>query len=104
MPENGLPVNFGYFLPELFTDQARRHGFQVVDQYRQRDFRRRAEKQMYVVGFSVELNQLALPFTQGIEKDDAKAFFHLFRDRLAALFSHDKEMKVKRENAKIQSL
>ena len=86
MPEHRLPVNFGYFLLELFTNQARRHGLQVVNQRRERDLRPCAEKQMYVVGFSFELNQLALPLTQGIEKDDAKAFFHLFRDRLAAAF------------------
>lgn len=44
MPENRFPVDFGHFALELFADQARRHGFQVVDQYRQRRFRRGAEE------------------------------------------------------------
>jgi hypothetical protein len=44
---------------------------------------------MHVVSLAIELDQLALPFKERIEKDFSEPLFHLIRDDLAPVFGYD---------------
>ena len=86
MPEYRLPVYPVQMPAEIPADEPRRDGFQIVDQLAQLNRGICPKKQMDVICFAVEFDQLGMPLLKRLLKNRAESFRHFPGDRFATIF------------------